>query len=161
MNPSALAVHHVHGIRIRSPLALAAPVVSGTNGSGECSYDVDLRLSPPAPVPARPPDGDRIIAGSPAGDGFRYVAVGDGPRTVLRVPGVCDFVIGPGDGCVECRPDPSADLGLISILVTGLLVSYLLMVGGDCVLHASAVEVDGGAVAFLGSSGMGKSTLAA
>ena len=34
-----------------------------------------------------------------------------------------------------------------------------MIAAGDCVLHASAVEVDGAAVAFLGPSGMGKSTL--
>jgi hypothetical protein len=52
------------------------------------------------------------------------------------------------------------DPAIIPILVSGTIVAYLLSLGGNLVLHASAVEVDGGAVAFIGYSGQGKTTLA-
>ncbi|MEA2971715.1 MAG: hypothetical protein QOG82_173 [Actinomycetota bacterium] len=149
----APAVYDVHGLRIRTTLALGAPVAAGDD------FDVDLSLGPPAPVPAVAPEGGRVMAANRSGGALRYVAVADGPVTTLRVPGVCDFVIGPDPAAVECRPDPAADLGLLAILATGLLVGYLVIAAGDCVLHASAVEVDGAAVAFLGPSGMGKSTV--
>ena len=64
---------------------------------------------------------------------------------------------GAGSSAVPTRPSIS---GMVAILVTGLLVAYLLILDGQCVLHASAVEVDGAAVAFLGRSGIGKSTMA-
>ncbi len=150
----APAVHDVHGLRIRTTLALAAPVVAGD------AFDVDVRLGPPAPVPSERPAGDRVVSAARAGDSFRHVAVAAGPVTTLRVPRVCDFVIGPEPGSVECRPDPEADLGLVAVLAAGLLVGYVLIAGGELALHASAVEIDGGAVAFLGPSGMGKSTVA-
>lgn len=153
MIPPAPAVYDLHGLRIRTTLALGAPVAAGD------TFDVDLSLAPPAPVPAALPEGGRVMAANRAGGALRYVAVADGPVTTLRVPGVCDFVIGPDSGAVECRPDPAADVGLVAILAAGLLVGFLLIAAGDLVLHAGAVEVDGAAVAFLGPSGMGKSTV--
>ncbi len=46
------------------------------------------------------------------------------------------------------------------VLVGGTVLSYLLMLRAETVLHASAVDVGGRAVGFVGSSGMGKTTLA-
>ena len=39
-------------------------------------------------------------------------------------------------------------------------MAYLLAAGGRLVLHASAVEVETGALAFLGPGGQGKTTAA-
>jgi hypothetical protein len=88
-------------------------------------------------------------------------AAGDGGRLTLRVPGLCDFLIDRPEATVECRLDPSADPRLVALLVSGLLVAFLLTLDGHCVLHASAVEIDGAGLAFAGPSGAGKSTLAA
>jgi len=148
-------VYAVHGLRIRSEIALSAEAVAGDE------FDVDLRLGPPAPVPDARPVGGRLTAAVRTGDAYRFVAVDHGSVVTLRVPSVCDFVIGAVPGRVVCHPDPAAEPGLMAILATGLLVSYLLIANGHCVLHASAVEVDGAAVAFLGRSGIGKSTMAA
>lgn len=154
-------VYAVHGLRVRSELPLAAAVVGGDDPDrDELDLDVDLRLGPAAAVPGTRPPGPRLMAALRAGDGYQFVAVEDDGVTTLRVPAVCDFVIGRERGRVECRPDPAADLGVVAILVTGLLVGYLLIADGHCVLHASAVEVDGAAVAFVGRSGIGKSTVA-
>ena len=148
-------VFDVQGLRLRTALRLSAPVVEGED------FDVDIRVGPPAPVPHHRPPAGRLVTATMEADGrYRFVAVEHCGVTTLRVPGLCDFLIGPRPDQVECRPDPSADLGLVAILVTGLLVAYLLILDGHCVLHASAVEVDGVAVAFIGRSGMGKSTMA-
>lgn len=50
---------------------------------------------------------------------------------------------------------------LIGLFVVGAGLATVLALAGRCVLHASAVAVDGRAIAFVGSSGGGKSTLAA
>jgi len=55
---------------------------------------------------------------------------------------------------------PAAPIGLIAILITGSIIAYLLSADGCLVLHASAVEVNGEALAFIGQSGQGKTTMA-
>jgi hypothetical protein len=50
---------------------------------------------------------------------------------------------------------------MLGILVGGNLLATVLALRGETVLHASAVEIDGRAIAFVARSGTGKSTLAA
>ncbi len=150
----AVPVYGFHGLRVRS----AVPLAGFDLADEDC--DFDLRWRRGQPVPADPPSGRLIVARTVEGSPI-YLGTDDGTRLRLRVPGVCDFVIDPSGQTVDVLLDPFADERLVAVLVTGLLVGFLLSVGGSCVLHASAVEVDGQAVAFAGPSGAGKSTLAA
>ncbi|MDH4145944.1 MAG: hypothetical protein OEY23_12355 [Acidimicrobiia bacterium] len=50
---------------------------------------------------------------------------------------------------------------MVPVLLNGWVVATALHLRGHHVLHASAVTLDGVAVAFMGNSGMGKSTIAA
>jgi hypothetical protein len=56
---------------------------------------------------------------------------------------------------------PGADLSLIRLYLVGKIMATLLYQRGLLVLHASAVDIDGQAVAFVGTSGFGKSSLTA
>jgi hypothetical protein len=75
----------------------------------------------------------------------------------------------PGAGRVGVRDGkeivvdvaPDADEQALRLFLLGPVLSILLQQRGLLVLHASAVSVGGGAVAFLGASGWGKSTTAA
>jgi hypothetical protein len=58
-------------------------------------------------------------------------------------------------------PAPGMEERLIRLYLVGNVMAILLYQRGMLVLHASAVAVDGGAVAFLGDSGWGKSSAAA
>lgn len=153
MKPDA-ALYGLHGLRLRSDVPLAGfPLSPG-------GHDVDVRWGPMQPVPAHRPPG-RLVAADTHEGRYRYVACNDAGGITLRVPEICDFLIDRGLGVVECRPDPAADARFVAVLVAGLAVAFMLTLGGHCVLHASAVEVEGSAIAFAGSSGKGKSTLAA
>lgn len=59
------------------------------------------------------------------------------------------------------EPFPGAEDHLIHFPILGMAMALLLHQRGFLVLHASAVAVSGGAVAFLGRRGQGKSTMAA
>lgn len=57
-------------------------------------------------------------------------------------------------------PIPGLDESMLRTYVLGPLLSVLLRQRGMLVLHASSIAINGSAVAFMGSSGWGKSTLA-
>ncbi len=137
--------------------------------------DLDLHQDRPAPpgavadlVVRTAPDGARCP--EPAGEpvlefergGARYVAHArsDGGWR-LRFADVCDFAVSADLARVTVHQAPGADPGLATVLTVGALCAFVLTLRGRLVLHASAVEHDGVAVAFTGASGRGKSTTAA
>jgi hypothetical protein len=61
--------------------------------------------------------------------------------------------------CID-RP-PEVEDRVIRLPLLGAVMAMLLMQRGFLVLHASAIEIDGRAVAFVGQKGQGKSTMAA
>ena len=69
---------------------------------------------------------------------------------LLRFPGMADFAINVDATALSCVPAPGT---------TAATVEHLSQ-QGRLVLHGSAVNSGGGALAFLGDSGQGKSTLA-
>jgi hypothetical protein len=70
---------------------------------------------------------------------------------LFAVQAGCEIVVDAESGVEE---------GLIRPLILGPMMSILLRQRGMLVLHASSVEIEGAAVAFMGHSGWGKSTLA-
>jgi hypothetical protein len=80
---------------------------------------------------------------------------------VLRFPEIADFQISTDGSHISCRPaleaNPEWLLHLYQNHVQPLALSKL----GKLVLHGSAVEIGAGAIALIGQSGLGKSTLAA
>ncbi len=123
-------------------------------------HDVELTLGPSSNVEYRRPSAD-VIAEFFFEGWARYTFCSDGTGYVARFHGLSDFDISGDLRHVRCRPDPRLDLDVVPILFCGGIVAFILMVGGRAVLHASAVEVEGSAVAFAGPSRCGKSTLAA
>jgi len=78
---------------------------------------------------------------------------------VLSFPRIADFYIWP-DHIICHRSDPRCR-NEIEIYLLGTVLSLWLEKRGIPALHAAAVAVDGGAIAFLSSNGGGKSSLAA
>jgi hypothetical protein len=106
------------------------------------------------------PGGD-VIAELTIGERRFYTGTDDGDHYTLRIHGVCDFVVDRALTSVRCVAPDSTEVELLSLLVRGALIAFILGLGGSCVLHASVVEADAGSVVFVGISGMGKSTMAA
>ncbi len=146
------ATYNCAGLRIESPVALAASVdsgepdivfVEGEPWAGE-------RKAPPGDVIA-----ERLIDGVPT---YRFTRCGD--RVLASFYSLADFELDLAQRRIVSHPRPGTDRAIIPILLTGTITAFLLSMDGALVLHASAVEVDGGALAFIGYSGQGKTTLA-
>jgi hypothetical protein len=95
------------------------------------------------------------------------MTIGSGPtwqagnrQFLLRIPGIARFLLDDGRAIVFA-PDSEDSLADLPIFVIGTVFGILLHQREQIVLHASAVRVNGKAVLFCGSSGTGKSTLAA
>ncbi|MBZ5578810.1 MAG: hypothetical protein LAP40_19790 [Acidobacteriia bacterium] len=84
-----------------------------------------------------------------------------GDCSVYRFEGVADFLF-PGDGrFLKMFLHPEADHAALEFALERGVLPRILHLRGTTCLHASAVAVDGGVIAFCGHSGAGKSTLAA
>lgn len=93
--------------------------------------------------------------------GVEVTAYRDASGLWLSCDGIGAFRISPDCRRVQAWPHALADEGSLGIILTGPIASFVLYQLGVPSLHASAVEIDGGAVAFLGMAGRGKSTMAA
>ena len=147
-------VYELHGLRIRSEVALGMCV----HESGP--PDLTVRLGDSVSIPDEPPVG-RVLAAASFGAAPGYTLTETQDGYTLRFHRICEFWIDDQRRSIRVDLDPSAAPGIAQLMLAGNVVALLLMLAGECVLHASAVEVGGSALAFVGSSGMGKSTLAA
>ena len=84
-----------------------------------------------------------------------------GEGYLLRFPELADFSISDDALAVACQPAPGVSRDACQHLYLNQVLPLVLSKQGKLVFHASAVQIDGGAVAILGESGRGKSTLAA
>jgi hypothetical protein len=148
-------VYRQSGLLIRSDLVLDLPTVDDAK-----SVDVDMELGDEITGTECPPDG-RVVAelvtdGSPW---YTLAATDDG--FVMRFRDCGDFVIRPTLDALTVHPQRRGRTELLPILLAGTVSAALLALRGSTVLHASAVSVNGTAVAFVGQSGRGKTTMAA
>jgi hypothetical protein len=80
---------------------------------------------------------------------------------LLRFPDLADFEVSADGTEVVAIPVSGTDSSTVEHLYINQLVPLALSRQGQPTFHASVVTVEGGVVAFLGKTGMGKSTLAA
>jgi hypothetical protein len=153
IDASALSpTYALHGLRVRSEVRLDAPLISSS------SYDVEIRWADRRAIPDAPPDGEVLSILNPSIGSSWLTRNADG--YVWRVHGACEFVTDPTRTHVQVHLAPDADEEIASLLAVTFL-ARMLVLDGSTVLHASAVELDGRAVALIGHTGAGKTTLAA
>lgn len=80
---------------------------------------------------------------------------------LVRFPEMADFEVSADARRVTCHPVPGTTDAVTQHLYLNQVLPLVLSKQGQLVFHASAVEVAGGAIAFVADSGRGKSTLAA
>lgn len=148
----------LHGYRIESDITLhTAPAPDGV---ADHLPWLRLRRGNDRKVPWEAPEGDELARIEDVERRVFYAVSRNEQGVTLRFYGACEFVADPGLREVVAHVDPGIDPGVVPVLVSGTLLAVRLMLDGHLVLHASAVDVGGRAVAFVGASGMGKSTMA-
>ena len=142
------------GLRLCSELELHLPALA------DDGCDVDIRWGADIEDSAEPPPGE-VIAEYQTADTAWYTATSTAAEYRLRFRNCGEFVLSADLSEVSVRRDPNGRTELLPILMAGTVSAFLLALRGETVLHASAVAVDGRALAFVGQSGRGKSTIAA
>ena len=85
-----------------------------------------------------------------------------GNSYIARFPGSCSFRLHPEEMRIDYAPEPdTADSTIAHLILDHAIPRLLSLRPGYIVLHTSAVQVGSQAIAILGKSGQGKSTLAA
>jgi hypothetical protein len=85
----------------------------------------------------------------------------DGPNYLLRFPGFADFAVSHDGRAISGWPVHGVSDSTIRHLYLNQVLPLALSKHGSVVLHASASDLNGSGIAFVGASGRGKSTLAA
>lgn len=139
-----MTIYRVHGLNIASELDLPELVATARPGARP---DARIVLDNVAA---------EMDGGQTTEDGF----VMAGESILIDVDGIARFLVEDGQRITIGRaPDAAPDA--VRAFLYGAAFSVLLQQLALMPLHASAVVVDGEAIAFLGASGHGKSTLAA
>jgi hypothetical protein len=143
----------LHGLRLGRGV-----VVPGAATEANGKIDFDTRVAGSAAAPERKPAGELVAAMEwPTGG---YAAALDGDSLTVRYFHSGEFEIDLAAGEIIARPEPGRE-AMVPVFLAGSVLATVLGLRGAAVMHASTVEVDGMAVAFVGGTGSGKSTAAA
>jgi len=149
-----MAVHRVSGLSLAADIPL--PELPRARGA---AADCRFRLLPPR----------RPAGGPPAwlhrwrrDNRSAWISLGRTRRGyLLRFAGVADFLLSRDGSVIFGCPRPGVPALTIRHLLLDQVLPMVLAHRGHLALHASAVAAVGGALAFAGKTGWGKSTLCA
>ena len=154
----SLTRYRLHGLTVDSEIALPAARVEPAAGAP----DYAIVLGTEAEVPFDPPGGEVIAELMVGGQAYWASAdPADPGRLTLRYGGVCEALFDLGGGRIELRPAAGGDRGVLRMIVAGSVMAHALTAAGHVALHASAAAAGGQAVAVMGVSGAGKTTVTA
>ncbi len=144
--------YRVHGLRVSSDLPLPIPECV----SPETDDLVARLMDHGSPRPT-----GKMVAWAPCPLHGMDTAVyrgTDGTWIWQRAVATCH--VHPDLKAVDIYPESGIDPEALALLIMGPVCTYVLLRRGVPVLHATAVVMQGRAVAFVGSQGQGKSTMA-
>jgi hypothetical protein len=157
VNEPSTRRYRIHDLLVESDMVLQAVPAAGGG-----TPDYRLLMAEPVECPIGPPPG-RLIGGF--GDetfGYWVTADEDDPgRWTIRYAGIVQAELDRAERTLTVHPAIGGDPGMVPVFVEGSLLAHVLAAEGLLAIHASAVEWGGAALALVGPSGMGKSTLAA
>lgn len=142
----------VYGVTLRSPIRLALPEYPGSGLA-----EIELRL--------REHDYfSEAIAGAPLQwsrySTYQYAHLQNGVSYV-RWENIGEFLVSSNGRLITCCPSRESNEESFQVYLLGQALSFALVRCGFEPLHATCIVMEGYAVAFLGDSGFGKSSLAA
>ena len=149
-------VYSLYGLRVSSAIGLPAPRAQ----SEAPPYDLRFEWGEPGRVADSPPSG-AVLAGLETGGGRVYALTETENGYLMSISQIGQFEIASDLQSVRVHSRPNVPSELIALFLIGNVIACVLTLTGEPVLHASAVQIGDSALAFLGESGMGKSTLAA
>ena len=150
--PTSTRDHLLLGIRLRSDWPLPCPVARRPG-----RVDVELFETTDSFL------SDAREAAEPVArpeDWFRHVLLPDG-SDYLRWTDLFEFLVSPDGTRIAGRPLARATAESFQTYLLNQVLSFALLKRGAEPIHATAVVVDGSAVAFAAGPGTGKSTLGA
>jgi hypothetical protein len=150
----AMKCYRIHGLTLRSEVALPAVELEAS-----ASPDLVVTYGPARRIPWQTRPGELLALHETPSSGFALSLDDDG--YTIRFYGSCDFELSRDLSTLTVLLAHDADEAIVPLLLCSNVLSCILSLKGDCVLHASALQVGSDALAFIGPSGSGKSTLAA
>jgi hypothetical protein len=146
-----LADYGIYGVTIVSEFPLALPA-----DRGDGLVTISLRRAPGGTL--REAVGGTPL--TPRADWYAYALLADG-SSYAWWRGVGEFLVSPNGLEILCSPSHGVEDESFQVYLLGQAFSFALVKAGFEPFHATAVERDGNALALVGESGQGKSTLAA
>lgn len=154
MTPPATHLYDLHGLRVLSEIPLGE-----LDGNGGGAYDLAVTWQHGDTMDDGPER--RVLAEGLWGGVPRYRHVETAGGLLLQFRKVCHVRVTRDLRTLTVRLVPGVDPGVIPAFLEGNVLALLLLLAGESLLHASGVSIAGQGVAFIGDSGVGKSTLAA
>jgi hypothetical protein len=144
--------YDIYGISLCSEIELSFP-----DSESMQSADVSLLAAPPDFF--RDVTDGAVVSPSP-NRWYKYARLDSG-QSYIRWDGLFEFLIDSDGRRIWCGWLGAASLESLQVYLLGQALSFALVKQGYEPLHATSVVIDGQAIAFLGSSGFGKSSIAA
>lgn len=155
--------YSIHGLRIRSALALSAPGQADTPGTDTTGTaptdDVVVAGVLGGPVGRLPPAGQLMLQADLL---WPLSIVRTSAQTiVVHYSDHVAFTITPGAPVrIDTVVADDADAPMAAILLQGLVLAVVVELCGSFALHGTAIDSGDGSVALIGPSGSGKTTIA-
>jgi hypothetical protein len=151
-NLEAEPFYLLYGLRVRSAIPLPAPQLVSSERAGiefsEGSVALFWRVRRDAGIDATEEDW------------FQHARLPDG-SDYLQWSGLFEFLVSADGGRIVYRELDGGSPESFQTYLLGQVLSFAVLKQGTEPLHATTVVIDGGAVAFLGGCGYGKSSLGA